>query len=109
MKLIEDGQKRAAVEPLVAMPPDVETTRGQPLWELADVEDGRHHQPEAVAIEEAGHGSGSSKGGGGGGIRRSGEEAIEDWCGRDKEWEEENKGPDDISIFSPLLASIAAR
>lgn len=61
-----------------------------------------------MAIEEDGGGGGSSEGGGGGGVRRSGEEAVEDWCGRDKEREEENQGSDDISVFPPPLAGVAA-
>ena len=109
MEFVEDGQKGAAVEPLVTVPPDVEATRGQPLRELADVEDGGHQKPEAVAIEEVGGGGGRNEGGGGGGVRRPGEEAVEDWRGRDEEREEEHKGSDDVSILPPPLASIAAR
>lgn len=40
VKFVQDGQKRAAVEPLVAVPPDVEATRRKALGELANVEDG---------------------------------------------------------------------
>lgn len=109
VEFVEDGQKGAAVEPLVTVPPDVEAARGQPLRELADVEDGGHQKPEAVAIEEAGGGGGCNEGGGGGGVRRPGEETVEDRRGRDEEWEEEHKGSDDVSILPPPLASIAAR
>jgi len=86
----------------VAVPPDVEAARGEPLGELADVEDGRHQQPEAVTIEEAGHGGGRCEGGGG-------EEAVEDRRGGDEEREKENKGPDEVTMSPPPLASVAAR
>lgn len=109
MKLVEDGQEGAAVEPLVAVPPDVEATGGQALGELADVEDGRDEQPEAVTIEEGGHGCGGSEGGGGGGVRRSGKEAVEDRRGGDEEREQEHKGTDDVSMLPPPLAGVTAR
>lgn len=93
----------------MAVAPDVEATRGQALGELADVEDGRDEQPEAVTIEESGHGRRGSKGGGGVGVRRSGKEAVEDRRGRDEERQEEHEGPDDVAMLPPPLAGITAR
>lgn len=110
LELVQDGQEGAAVEPLVAVAPDVEAAGRQALRDLADVEDGRHQQPEAVAVEEAGHGGGGGQRGGGGGVgvRRPGEEAVEDGRGRDEEREEKNQRPDDVSMLPPPLPGIAA-
>lgn len=40
VKFIQDGQKRATVEPLVAVPPDVKASWRKAFGELANVEDG---------------------------------------------------------------------
>lgn len=109
VEFIEDGQKRAAVEPLVAVPPDVKATRSEPLRELTDIEDSRHHQPETVANEVDGGGAGSGERGRGGGVRRPGEEAVEDRRGGDEKREQEHKGSDEVSVLPPSLAGVAAR
>ena len=59
MELVKDRQEGTAMEPLVAVAPYVKLPWRQALWDLADVEDSGHYQPEAVS---EGYGEGYGEG-----------------------------------------------
>lgn len=93
------------MEPLMAVTPDIKVPWRKSFWDLTDIEEGRHQQPKAMAVEEDSHGGEQMRGGG---CRRAHGETVEDRSGGEEKRKEEDKGADSIAVLPPALSGVTA-